>query len=94
MTAADWTSVGVYAAILLVIVAFMGALLLAAPAILEDPAMIQIYRDAAGEYRWRLIARNGRTIADSGEGYSRLRDCHRAVRSLRAAVAKARVTET
>lgn len=29
-----------------------------------------IYKDAANEYRWRLIAKNGRIVADSGEGYS------------------------
>ena len=30
-----------------------------------------IYRDAVGEWRWRLRARNGRIVADSGEGYTR-----------------------
>lgn len=30
-----------------------------------------IYRDARGEWRWRLKARNGRIVADSGEGYVR-----------------------
>lgn len=29
-----------------------------------------IYRDSTGEYRWRLVAGNGQTIADSGEGYT------------------------
>lgn len=33
------------------------------------------YRDAAGEWRWRLKASNGRIIADSGEGYSTEREC-------------------
>lgn len=28
------------------------------------------YVDAAGEYRWRAVARNGRIVADSGEGYA------------------------
>lgn len=28
-----------------------------------------IYEDEAGEFRWRLKARNGRIVADSGEGY-------------------------
>jgi uncharacterized protein YegP (UPF0339 family) len=27
------------------------------------------YKDAKGEWRWRLVAANGRIIADSGEGY-------------------------
>jgi uncharacterized protein YegP (UPF0339 family) len=30
---------------------------------------ILIYRDRAGEYRWRAVARNGKIIADSAEGY-------------------------
>lgn len=30
-----------------------------------------IYRDRRGEWRWRLTARNGRVIADGGEGYAR-----------------------
>lgn len=34
-----------------------------------------LYRDNAGEFRWRLKARNGRTLADSGEGYNREKDC-------------------
>jgi uncharacterized protein len=29
----------------------------------------EIYKDAKGEFRWRLIASNGETIA-SGEGYT------------------------
>ena len=33
------------------------------------------YKDAKGEWRWRLVAANGRIIADSGEGYSSEREC-------------------
>ena len=29
----------------------------------------ELYRDQAGEWRWKLKAANGRIIADSGEGY-------------------------
>lgn len=29
----------------------------------------QLYKDAKGEIRWRLVASNGQTIATSGEGY-------------------------
>ncbi len=31
----------------------------------------EIYKDKAGEWRWRLKARNGRIVANSGEGYKR-----------------------
>lgn len=33
------------------------------------PPKFRVYEDRAGEYRWRLVAGNGRTVADSGEGY-------------------------
>lgn len=29
-----------------------------------------VFADKAGEYRWRFVAANNRTIADSGEGYA------------------------
>jgi len=38
-----------------------------------------VYRDRAREYRWRLIAGNGRTLADSGEGYVHKADCLHAI---------------
>ncbi len=31
----------------------------------------QLYLDRHKEWRWRLYAKNGRKIADSGEGYKR-----------------------
>ncbi|MGE0902863.1 MULTISPECIES: YegP family protein [Dehalococcoides] len=30
----------------------------------------ELFTDKKGEFRWRLIASNGQTIADSGEGYT------------------------
>lgn len=33
------------------------------------------YKDHKGEWRWRLVASNGRIIADSGEGYSSESEC-------------------
>lgn len=35
---------------------------------------LDFYRDAAGEWRWRAVARNGEVVADSGEGYRERRD--------------------
>jgi uncharacterized protein YegP (UPF0339 family) len=32
-------------------------------------AKFELYKDARGEFRWRLVASNGQTIATSGEGY-------------------------
>ena len=34
-----------------------------------------VYKDRRNEYRWRLIAANGKVIADSGEGYSSKQSC-------------------
>ena len=33
------------------------------------PAKFELYKDKKGEYRWKLIATNGQTIA-VGEGYT------------------------
>lgn len=38
-----------------------------------------MYRDAAGLWRWRLLAANNRRIADSGEGYYNKQDCRSAI---------------
>lgn len=48
----------------------------------------ELYQDDAGEYRWRLIANNGRIVATSGEGYKRRVDC---VSGLRLVLATRRV---
>lgn len=37
------------------------------------------YRDTANQWRWRLIAGNGRIIANSGEGYHNETDCDSAI---------------
>lgn len=42
----------------------------------------ELYADSAGEWRWRLVAANGRTIADSGEGYSSKAHGDRAIRGI------------
>ncbi|MGB9965853.1 DUF1508 domain-containing protein [Halobacterium hubeiense] len=44
-----------------------------------DPASFELFRDVAGEWRWRLVHQNGNVLADGGEGYSRRRDARRAV---------------
>ena len=37
----------------------------------------ELYRDKRGDWRWRVVAANGRVLADSGEGYSRRCDALR-----------------
>jgi uncharacterized protein YegP (UPF0339 family) len=39
-----------------------------------------VYKDEAGEWRWRLEARNGKILADSGEGYTKRSGAERAAR--------------
>ena len=51
-------------------------------ALCDHPAArraFQVYEDAAGEWRWRLVAGNERVIAESGEGYRDRRDCLHAI---------------
>ena len=40
---------------------------------------VQMYRDGRGEYRWRLLADDNRTIAECAEGYSNKQDCSRGI---------------
>ena len=45
----------------------------------------EIYPDKRGLWRWRLKARNGRTVADSGEGYASRTNAFRAARRVKCA---------
>jgi uncharacterized protein YegP (UPF0339 family) len=40
---------------------------------------IIIWRNAAGEFRWRALSRNGRIIASASEGFRRYGDCRKSV---------------
>ena len=48
-----------------------------------------VYQDAAGGWRWRLVAANGHIVADSGESYTRHEDAVRAARMVADAAAAA-----
>jgi uncharacterized protein YegP (UPF0339 family) len=39
----------------------------------------RMYKDTAGQWRWRLLAANNRVIADSGESYWNKADCLSAI---------------
>jgi len=41
---------------------------------------IEAYRDADGKWRWRGKAKNGKTLADSGESYARAANLKRVFR--------------
>lgn len=53
-----------------------------------------VYKDARGEFRWRLVAANGRTIADSGEGYRVKSDCLAAIQLVKEGASRAPVEDT
>jgi len=46
----------------------------------DRPDVVRVYRDTAGEYRWRRSAPNGRILADSSEGYRHKDECERMAR--------------
>ena len=48
-----------------------------------DPAAFEVYRDSAGEYRWRLVHENGNVLADSGEGYASRQKAQQGLDSVR-----------
>jgi len=54
------------------------------PSVAESKARFELYRDRAGDWRWRLRHDNGNVIADSGQGYSSKRNAERGVRSVKA----------
>ncbi|NHN40779.1 DUF1508 domain-containing protein [Halorubellus sp. JP-L1] len=56
-----------------------------------DPAGIEVYEDVVGEYRWRLVARNGNILGDSGEGYASRSNARRAADRFQEATGDAEV---
>jgi len=54
------------------------------PSVAESKARFELYRDRAGDWRWRLRHDNGNVIADGGQGYSSKRNAERGVRSVKA----------
>lgn len=52
-----------------------------------DPTAFEVYRDRSGNWRWRLVHRNGNILADSGQGYTRRHDTRRAIDRLQESAA-------
>ncbi len=46
-----------------------------------------MYQDAAGYWRWRLKAANGKIVADSGEGYVTKDSCRAGIAIVKASSA-------
>jgi uncharacterized protein len=53
--------------------------------------MFEVYKDKSGEFRWRLKASNGQTIASSGEGYSSKKSCLDGIESVKRNAIKAEI---
>src|SRR5262249_53315111 len=56
-------------------------------------ATYEVYKDNAGEYRWRLRANNSQVIATSGEGYKEKKSCLDGIESVKKNAADAPVKE-
>jgi len=51
----------------------------------------ELYQDKGGDWRWRLVAKNGKTVAESGEGYNGIGNVRRALKAFRHNVTSAPV---
>ncbi|HSW57927.1 MAG TPA: DUF1508 domain-containing protein [Dehalococcoidales bacterium] len=57
-------------------------------------ARFELYKDVKGEYRWRLIATNGQTIAIGGEGFKTLASAKTGIESVKKNAPVAEIFET
>lgn len=58
---------------------------------MSNEPIFEVYRDSANEWRWRLVASNGKIIADSGEGYKSKQGARRGIQSVKKAAPRANV---
>ncbi len=56
-------------------------------------AKFEVYKDSKGEFRWRLIASNGQTIATGGEGYKTKDSVKNGIESVKKNAATAPIVE-
>ena len=59
----------------------------------KSSATFEVYKDKAGEFRWRLKAGNGQNIASSGEGYAEKRGCLNGIESVKRNAPNAKIEE-
>ncbi len=59
----------------------------------DKKGKVEFFKDKKGEYRWKLIASNGRIIADSGEGYTTYESCKKGFESAKTHIQDAEVIE-
>jgi uncharacterized protein YegP (UPF0339 family) len=56
-------------------------------------ASFELYKDKAGEFRWRFVAANGRIIATSSESYKAKGDCQNGIDLVKREGPAAKVSE-
>ncbi len=54
----------------------------------------EIYKDKKGHFRWKLLSRNGESVAEGGEGYAEKRGAMNAVKKLSEWATGAEVMDT
>ena len=59
----------------------------------DMPAKFELYKDTKAEYRWRLVASNGQTIATSGEGYKAKESAKAGIESVKKNAPAAEIVE-
>ncbi|HSW58818.1 MAG TPA: DUF1508 domain-containing protein [Dehalococcoidales bacterium] len=56
-------------------------------------AKFEVYKDSKGEFRWRLVASNGQSIANGGEGYKTLANAKGGIESVKKNAPVAEIVE-
>jgi uncharacterized protein YegP (UPF0339 family) len=56
-------------------------------------AKFELYKDSAGEFRWILVASNGKTIATGGEGYTSKESAKAGIESVKKNAAAAKIEQ-
>jgi hypothetical protein len=55
--------------------------------------VFELYKDSAGEFRFRLKTGDGVLLATSGKGYETKPDCQRVIETIKNTVGRARVED-
>jgi uncharacterized protein YegP (UPF0339 family) len=53
----------------------------------------EVYADAGGHYRWRLVSSNGQVVASSGESFASKANATRAAENVKANAGSASIVE-
>jgi uncharacterized protein len=54
----------------------------------------EIYKDKKGHFRWKLLSRNGESVAEGGEGYAEKRGAMTAIKKLKDWASTAEIMDT